>query len=65
MILPEETVYLLGNKMLYAIALYASLKLAEFFGTTAVAHTLEEFCHSPIFGIKKSHDLGSWVKMKR
>jgi fructoselysine-6-P-deglycase FrlB-like protein len=59
MLLPEETVYLLGNKILYAIALYTSLKMAEFFGTTAVAHKLEEFCHSPIFGIKKSHHL--WI----
>jgi fructoselysine-6-P-deglycase FrlB-like protein len=57
--LPEETVYLLGNKTLYALALYASLKMAEFFGTTAVAYKLEEFCHSPIFGIKKSHHL--WI----
>jgi fructoselysine-6-P-deglycase FrlB-like protein len=59
MIFPEQTVYLLGNKTLYAIALYASLKMSEFFCTTAVAHKLEEFCHSPIFGIKKSHHL--WI----
>ena len=59
MIFPEETVYLLGNKTLYAIALYASLKISEFFCTTALAHKLEEFCHSPIFGIKKSHHL--WI----
>jgi fructoselysine-6-P-deglycase FrlB-like protein len=58
-LLPEETVYLLGNKILNAIALYTSLKMAEFFGTTAIAHKLEEFCHSPIFGIKKSHHL--WI----
>ena len=25
----------------------------------AVAHKLEEFCHSPVFGIKKSHQL--WI----
>jgi fructoselysine-6-P-deglycase FrlB-like protein len=59
MILPTETVYLLGNKTLYALALYASLKMSEFFCTTAIAHKLEEFCHSPIFGIKKSHHL--WI----
>jgi hypothetical protein len=29
--------------------------MAEFFGSTAIAHKLEEFCHSPIFGLKKSH----------
>jgi hypothetical protein len=59
MLLPEETIYLLGNKILYAIALYTSLKMSEFFGTAAVAHKPEEFCHSPIFGIKKAHHL--WI----
>jgi glucosamine 6-phosphate synthetase-like amidotransferase/phosphosugar isomerase protein len=59
LILPKETVYLLGNETLYAIALYASLKMSEFFCTTAAAHNLEEFCHSAIFGIKKSHHL--WI----
>lgn len=55
----EITVFILGNNMLYPLALYTSLKLTEFFGTTAVAHKLEEFCHSPVFGIKKSHQL--WI----
>ena len=53
--IPEQPLYLLGNNILYAVALYASLKMAEFFGSTAMAHKLEEFCHSPIFGLKKSH----------
>jgi fructoselysine-6-P-deglycase FrlB-like protein len=57
--IPVETLYLLGNNTLYALALYASLQMAEFFGSTAVAHKLEEFCHSPIFGLKKSHSL--WI----
>ena len=57
--LPSKLVYLLGNNILYPVALYASLKMLEFFGTTAIAHKLEEFCHSPIFGIKKSHDV--WI----
>jgi fructoselysine-6-P-deglycase FrlB-like protein len=57
--LTKEGLFLLGNNILYAISLYTSLQMAEFFGTTAVAHKLEEFCHSPIFGIKKSHDL--WI----
>ena len=57
--LPEETVYLLGNNTLYALALYTSFQMAEFFGTTAIPHKLEEFCHSPIFGVKKFHHL--WV----
>jgi len=33
--------------------------MAEFFGKAAVAHKLEEFCHSPIFGLKKSDNL--WI----
>jgi len=58
-VLPTETLYLLGNNILYAISLYTSMQMAEFFGSTAVAHKLEEFCHSPIFGLKKSHCL--WI----
>ncbi len=55
----EMVVFILGNNMLYPLALYASLKMTEFFGTTALAYKLEEFCHSPVFGIKKSHNL--WI----
>ena len=33
--------------------------MAEFFGTTAVAHKLKEFCHSPIFGLKSHHSV--WI----
>jgi len=33
--------------------------MAEFFGSTIIAHKLEEFSHSPIFGLKKSHAL--WI----
>jgi fructoselysine-6-P-deglycase FrlB-like protein len=58
-VLPEKGIYILGNNILYAPALYASLQMSEFFGSTAVAHKLEEFCHSPIFGFKKTHNL--WI----
>jgi fructoselysine-6-P-deglycase FrlB-like protein len=57
--LPDETSYILGNNLFYALALYSSFQLGEFFGSTVIAHKLEEFCHSPIFGVKKSHDL--WI----
>jgi len=50
----EDSIYLLGNNILYAIALYTSFQMAEFFGSSAIAHKLEEFCHSPIFGFKTS-----------
>ena len=58
-VLPEDTVFVLGNNTLYPLALYTSLQMAEFFGSTAVAYKLEEFCHSPIFGLKKFHCV--WV----
>jgi fructoselysine-6-P-deglycase FrlB-like protein len=59
MVFPKDTTYLLGNKTLYAVALYSSLKMSEFFCATAVAHKLEEFCHSPIFGVKQSDHI--WI----
>jgi fructoselysine-6-P-deglycase FrlB-like protein len=52
--LPNRSVYVLGNNLLYPISLYASMQIAEFFGKTAISHKLEEFCHSPIFGLDKS-----------
>ena len=57
--LQDMIIFILGNNTLYPLALYASLKMTEFFGTTAVAHKLEEFCHSPLFGVKKSQQL--WI----
>jgi len=57
--LPKRVLHILGNEILYPIALYTSLKMTEFFGITTIANKLEEFCHSPIFGIKPSHNL--WV----
>jgi len=50
----EEPIYMLGNNALYAIALYTSFQMAEFFGSSVLVHKLEEFCHSPIFGLKSS-----------
>jgi fructoselysine-6-P-deglycase FrlB-like protein len=50
----EDSIYLLGNNILYTIALYTSFQMAEFFGSSVIAHKLEEFCHSPIFGLKRS-----------
>ena len=57
--LPDHVLYILGNNLLYPLALYTSFQMAEFFGTTAVPHKLEEFCHSTIFGLKKSHSV--WI----
>ena len=58
-ILPNDLLYILGNNLLYPLALYTSFQMAEFFGTSAVPYKLEEFCHSPIFSMKKSHNL--WI----
>ena len=52
--IPQQSIYLLGNNLLYPIVLYASFQIAEFFGKTAIAHKLEEFCHSPIFGLENT-----------
>ena len=57
--LPLSVLHILGNNILYPIAVYASLKMAEFFGVTATANKLEEFCHSPIFGAKPFHSI--WI----
>jgi len=50
----QGALYLLGNNVLYAIAMYTSFQMIEFFGIATIAHKLEEFCHSPIFGLKSS-----------
>jgi fructoselysine-6-P-deglycase FrlB-like protein len=57
--LPQSILHILGNNVLYPIAIYASLKMAEFFGVTATTNKLEEFCHSPIFGVKPTHSI--WI----
>ena len=59
LVLPADKVFLLGNNALYPIALYSSFQMAEFFGTVAIAHKLDDFCHSPIFGLKKSDNV--WI----
>jgi fructoselysine-6-P-deglycase FrlB-like protein len=57
--LPRGILHILGNDAFYPLAIYASLKMAEFFGVTSMPNRMEEFCHSPIFGIKPSHSL--WI----
>ena len=57
--LPQSVLHILGNNMLYPIAIYASLQMPQFIGITATANKLEEFCHSPIFGVKPIHSI--WI----
>lgn len=44
----------LGNGIAFPAALYGSLKMNEVFGVRSLAHSLDEFCHSPIFSIKSN-----------
>lgn len=48
----SRPVVLLGDTFLLPAAMYFALKLNEVFGTKAFAYPLEEFCHSPLFGLK-------------
>jgi len=60
LLLPNDgSIYILGKNILFAVCLYASFKIVEFFGNTAFAHKLEEFCHSPIFGLNRSDQV--WI----
>jgi fructoselysine-6-P-deglycase FrlB-like protein len=45
---------LLGNGIVFPAALYGSLKMIEVFGIHSLAYSLDEFCHSPIFSIKRN-----------
>jgi fructoselysine-6-P-deglycase FrlB-like protein len=48
----SRPVVLLGDTFLLPAAMYFALKLNEVFGAKAFAYPLEEFCHSPLFGLK-------------
>jgi glucosamine 6-phosphate synthetase-like amidotransferase/phosphosugar isomerase protein len=50
----RKSYFMLGNGILYPVAIYGALKFNEVFGARAVAYPAEEFCHSPLFSIKKS-----------
>ena len=45
--------FILGDGVLYPVAVYGALKFNEVFGAKAVAYPAEEFCHSPLFSVKK------------
>jgi glutamine---fructose-6-phosphate transaminase (isomerizing) len=49
-----STIILLGEGILYPLALYGTLKINEVLGLRSFAYSVEEFCHSPLFGLKKS-----------
>jgi fructoselysine-6-P-deglycase FrlB-like protein len=43
----------LAEGILFPVATYAALKMNEVFGQRSFAYHLEEFCHSPMFSIKR------------
>lgn len=42
----------LGDGILFPIAVYGTLKINEVFGLKAFAYQFDDFCHSPLFGLK-------------
>ncbi len=44
----------LGDGILFPVGIYGALKINEVFGSKSFAYPLEEFCHSPIFSIKRN-----------
>ncbi len=51
------TCFILGDGTCYPGAIYGALKFNEVFGTKAFAYPAEEFCHSPLFSLKKGDNL--------
>lgn len=44
----------LGNGISYPIAIYGALKVYEVLGVKSFGFVLDDYCHSPIFGLRKS-----------
>jgi fructoselysine-6-P-deglycase FrlB-like protein len=48
-----SSILFLADGILYLVACYASLKLNEVLGIRSYPYSLENFCHAPLFSIKK------------
>ena len=48
-----SSILFLADGLLYPVACYASLKLNEVLGIRSYPYSLEEYCHAPLFSIKK------------
>ena len=48
-----STYIFLGDGIFFPIAIYGALKMNEVFGQKSIAYSVDEFCHSPIFSIRK------------
>nr|WP_294804109.1 SIS domain-containing protein [uncultured Nitrososphaera sp.] len=46
------SIIMLGDSLLFSVAMYGALKFNEVFGSRAQAYPLEEFFHAPLFGLK-------------
>jgi fructoselysine-6-P-deglycase FrlB-like protein len=44
----------LGNGIQFPAAVYGSLKMNEVFGVRSFSYSLDEFCHAPIFSLKRN-----------
>jgi fructoselysine-6-P-deglycase FrlB-like protein len=53
----KDTCFILGDGILHPVAIYGALKFNEVFGTKAIAYPAEEFCHSPLFSLKKDDNV--------
>ena len=49
--------FILGDGIMYPAAVYGALKFNEVLGAKAFPYPAEEFCHSPLFSIKKSDQI--------
>jgi fructoselysine-6-P-deglycase FrlB-like protein len=47
----------LGDGLLFPVGIYGALKMNEIFGSKSYAYTIEEFCHSPIFSIRREDNI--------
>jgi fructoselysine-6-P-deglycase FrlB-like protein len=48
-----SSILFLADGLLYPVACYGSLKVNEVLGIRSFPYSLEEYCHAPLFSIKK------------
>jgi fructoselysine-6-P-deglycase FrlB-like protein len=50
----SSTILFLADGLLYPVAHYGSLKMNEVLGARSFHYSLQEYCHAPLFGLKKN-----------
>ena len=48
------SILFLADGLLYPVAHYGSLKMNEVLGIRSFHYSLQEYCHAPLFGLKKN-----------